>query len=145
LPASEPEVLGKRLARPWVEVARRDPEGAHAMSSLVVSVLERRRGGRDGGRSCFSPSFVGSIWLRFEAEVQVRGNAISIGPGRFVEIADGVPVPAETTDCIEQLLAGESSVELEDRRLPDGYTGPIEYRVGYLFRDGAAATDAGPG
>jgi len=143
LSASAPELLGKQLAPVWVDLARRDPEGARAVSAVVVRILERRRGGRDGGRECFPPEFADTVWLRFEADVQVRGSTISIGPGRFVEVADGVPLRTKTTDCIARLLAGEDEIQLPDSRLPNGYSGPVEYRVGYRFRDAAARLDTG--
>jgi hypothetical protein len=108
------------------------PEQDRAMTMLRnAAIMESARGMHSRGEdlaACFDGARpAGAEKLRFAVEVASIPAQATLGRWRFVEVADGEPVPASFAACAERVLgAGQQLVPPAGFRFPD-YHGELSF------------------
>jgi hypothetical protein len=111
---------------PWTRVMQDQPDAALATHQAVLAVMEHRRQAIRWRECVPKGSGVGRSALRFDVEIEVRGDRLVVGDAGNGMVEDGVALDPAALQCVAQQLAGHDDVPRASG-FPD-YRGPVPYR-----------------
>jgi hypothetical protein len=106
------------------------PDQALMLHQQVIAIMAQRRKNKQV-RDCPHGSAIGFATLRFAVAVEQEGSRLQIGTARYIEVKDGVDIPAELGACYALQLSGED--KMVDVVPVGNFHGEIDYVMAFEF------------